>query len=129
MLNSAIAWSSTGNARSAAENRMIAQFIEGYFDSPEEYDAHYAKMKAFEEEQYLLMKEAAAAGNDDFEMQSYPNVYSSSDRISDETLFRALYSAIEKAEGYRDEIIPIIESAERNLASLPGIGASEGDYV
>ncbi len=129
MLNSAIAWSSAGNARCAAENRMIAQFVDGYFDSPEEYDAHYAKMKAFEEEQYLLMKEAAAAGNDNFEMQSYPNVYSTSDRISDVALFRALYSAIEKAESYRDKIIPIIESAERNLDSLPSIGADEGDYV
>ncbi len=129
LINSAIAWTSVGNARSSAENRMIAQFIDGYFDSPEEYDAHYAMMKEFEEEQYLLMKEAAAAGNDNYVIQSYPNVYSTSDRISDETLFRALYSAIEKAEGYRDKITSIINSAERNLSSLPGIGAGEEDYV
>lgn len=129
LINSAIAWDSVGGARYPAGNRIIAQFIEGYFDSPEEYDAHYEKMKAFEEEQYLLMKEAAAAGNDDFEMQRYPDVYSTSEDISDTMLFRALYSAIEKAEAYRGKIEPIIDSAERNLGSLPSIGAGEEDYV
>ncbi len=129
LFNSAVAWNSAGNARSAAENRMIARFISGYFDSPEEYDAHYAKIQAFNEEQQRLMTEAVRAGNEDFEMQKFPNVYSTSDSISDETLFRVLYSAIENAESYPGKITPIIENAKRNLAALPGIGAGEEDYV
>lgn len=129
LLNSAIAWNSAGNALDAAENRIIAEFVEGYFDSPEEYDAHYEKIVAFDEEQARLMQEAIRAGNEDFVPQSYPNVYSPSDSISDKVLFRALYYAIERAESYPERILPIIESAERNLESLPGIGADEDTYV
>ena len=129
LINSAIAWTSVKSTRSPAENRMISCFVEGYFAAPEEYDAHYEKILAFNKEQQELMKQAAAAGNDDFIPETYPNVYSTSDRISDELLFRILYAAIEEAETYPDKIKPIIESAQRNLESLPSIGADEKDYV
>ena len=129
LINSAIAWTSVKSTRTASENRMIARFVEGYFAAPEEYDAHYAKILAFNEEQNELMKQAIASGNDDFVPERYPNKYSTVDNISDESLFRMLYRAIEEAGEYPDKIKPIIDSAQRNLESLPAIGAGEGDYV
>ena len=128
LINSAIAWTSVKSTRTPAENRMISCFVEGYFAAPEEYDAHYEKILAFNAEQQELMKQAAAE-NTDYVPEKYPDKYSTSDRISDELLFRALYAAIEEAETYPDKIKPIIESAERNLESLPSIGADEKDYV
>ncbi len=129
LINSAVAWTSVKSTRTASENRMISRFVEGYFADSAEYDAHYEKILAFNEEQHELMKQAEAAGNYDYVPEKFPNKYSTVDNISDEMLFRVLYAAIEEAEAYPDKIKPIIDSAYRNLESLPSIGADEGDYV
>ena len=129
LINSWVAWESVGNARSAAENRVIAEFVEGYFENPDEYDAHYAKILAFNEEQRELEREAMRSDNENFVPAKYPDVYSTVDSISDEQLFRALYSAIDSAEAYPEKIRSIIENAQRNLDLLPGFSADEDDYV
>jgi len=129
LINSAIAWMSVKSDSTAAENRMIAEFVEGYFENPEEYAAHYEKLLAFNEEQIELMKEAMAAGNADFVPEKFPNVYSTSDRIPDELLFRALQAAIESAQEFPKKIQSIVDNARLNLESLPSIDADDKDYV
>ena len=129
LINSVIAWTSVGNSSTAAENRMIAEFVQGYFDAPEEYSAHYEKLLAFNAEQLELMKQALSVGNTAFVPKKLPNVYSTSDSISDEQLFRALEAAIESARAYPEKIQPIVDNALLNLDSLPSIDANEQDYA
>lgn len=130
MLNSAIAWYTAGRTTASREPvEMIAQFFEDYFADPESYDAHYAEMKAWDEAQNLLMREAVQRGEYDFEYESMPDVYSTDERYSDRQLFARLYEAVDASENYPDTIQTVIDSAKANLAEFSAMGIEENSFT
>ncbi len=130
LLNSAIAWYSADKTAAANEpSDMIAQFFADYFASPESYDAHYAEMQAFQNEQQQLMHEAIRNGNYDFEPETMPNIYSSDESYSDFSLFNKLYSAVNASKDYPDTIGSVINSAKANLAEFAAMGIEEDSYT
>ncbi|MBQ8578451.1 MAG: ABC transporter permease [Clostridia bacterium] len=130
LLNSAAAWYTADNTTAAEEpTAMIAEFFSGYFTDTEEYEAHYAEILAFNEEQNRLFTEAMHAGNVDFETETMPDVYSTDERYSDARLFAKLYEALNAAKNYPDVIQKVIDQANANLAEFTAMGISEDSFT
>ncbi|MBQ4353893.1 MAG: hypothetical protein IJC71_03255 [Clostridia bacterium] len=130
LLNSATAWYTASRSSAAQEPaQMIADFFDLYFANPEECDAHYAKMKAFQEEQNALMHEAFRNGDYDFQTERMPDVYSTDENYPDAILFRTLYDAVDAAKGYPALLQSVMDSARANLAEFSVMGIHENSFT
>ena len=130
MLNSAIAWYTAAESSLYTEQGgMIEDFFRLYFENPEELDAHYAEMQAFEEEQHAIFVEMMRLGNHGYEMETMPDIYSKDGSISDRELFRILYDAVDASRNYPDVIDGVIKRAEANLAEFRAMGVPEDSFT
>ncbi len=130
LLNSALAWYTAGRTQAAQEpTQMIADFFAAYFENPAEYDAYYAKMQEFQEEQNALFREAMRNGEIDFEMETMPDIYSTDESYSDTRLFDKLYRTVEAAESYPQTLQAVIDRARSNLAEFSAMGIPEDSYT
>lgn len=93
MLNTLVAWYTADKTVAAQEpTQMISEFYAEYFENPEELDAYYAEMQAFNAEQEELFREAMRQGDYDFQTESLPNLYSTDENYSDpDAVLKALH--------------------------------------
>lgn len=130
VLNSVIAFYSAGKTYAAYEpSQLISSFFEKYFDDPEELDAHYAEIQAFNKEQEELFMKAMQSGNYDFETESMPSIYSTDEDFPDSMLFHTLYSAVNAAADYPNVMQKVIERAVANLAEFKMMGIDEDSFT
>ena len=130
LLNSGIAWYTASNTYAASEpNGMIAEFFALYFENPDELDAHYAEMQAFEAQQHAIFMEMMRNGSRDYEMEEMPDIYSTDGDFSDRELFGVLYRAVDAAREYPEVITAVIERARANLAEFSAMGVSEDSFT
>ncbi|MGN1410597.1 MAG: hypothetical protein ACI4XJ_10555 [Eubacteriales bacterium] len=130
MLNSAVAWYTAGKTAAATEpTQMISEFFAEYFENPDELDAHYAEMQAFNEEQNELFRKAMREGNYDFEPETMPSLYSSDESYPDGALFAKLYGTIEAARGYPEVLEKVTERARANLDAFSDMGIGEDSFT
>lgn len=130
MLNSAIAWYTADQTTAAKEpTQMISEFFAEYFENPEELDAHYAEMQAFNAEQDALYHEAIRNGNYHYEVQRLPNLYSTDAAYSDQKLFARLYGAVAAARDYPDVLDRVIDRARANLDAFVDMGVKEDSFT
>lgn len=130
ILNSIVALYSAGQTYAAQEpSQLIASFFEKYFDNPEELDAHYAEIQAFNKEQQELFMQAMLNGNYDFETESMPSIYSTDEDFPDSMLFRTLYYTVNAAADYPDVMQKVIERAIANLAEFKMMGIDKDSFT
>lgn len=129
-LNSFLAYRAAGRTQEAAYPAGLAErFFAGYFENPAEYEARFAEISAFSEEQHKLFFEAMKTGDPDFEMESLPNRYSDDDSITDEMLFRLVHDAIDQSEGYPARLEKVTDAARANLGEFRRMGVSESSFT
>lgn len=130
LLNSVLAWYYADRSAAAAEpNDLIAEFFAEYEANPDELDAHYEKMQAFNREQEALLYAAMSSGYYDYETESMPDVYSTDNSYSDNRLFAKLYEAVDAAKNYPDVLETVIQRAELNMTSLLNMGVAEDSFT
>jgi len=130
LLNSAVAWYTADNTPAAGEPvDLLSGFFTSYFEDPASYDAHYAEMQAFNQEQNNLMGEAIRNGDYDFVPETMPNVYSTDDNYADSLLFYTLYAAVDTAQNYPETIQTVIDSAKANLTEFAAMGIPADSFA
>ena len=130
LINSGIACYTASNTYAAREpGEMIAAFFAMYFENPDELEAHYDEIRAFNEEQQAIFMEMMRNGVREYEMEKMPDIYSTDSSFSDEDLFRVLYRAIDASREYPDVISAVIQRAKANLAEFRAMGVSEDSFT
>ena len=130
LLNSAIAWYTADKSTVAGEpTQLISEFFAQYSLNPEELDAHYAEMQAFNAEQDALYHEAIRNGDYHFEVQRLPDLYSTDAAYPDQKLFERLYSAVAAARDYPEVLDRVIDRARANLDAFVDMGVKEDSFT
>ena len=129
-LNSFLAWRAAGTTPEAfCPTDLVARFFDGYFENPDEYEARYREITAFNEEQNKLFFEAMRMGDPDFEPETLPNRYSDDDRIPDSQLFFLVHDAIDQSEGYPARLERVTDAARANLDEFRRMGVGEDSFA
>ncbi len=129
-LNFFLAWQAAGETFAArCPAGTVGKFFEGYFEDPEEYEAWYREITAYETEQRVLSYEAERAGEEPYEWKRLPNRYSDDDAISDSLLFRLLYTAINQSGGYSARLEHVTNEARANLREYRRVGVGEDTFI
>jgi len=130
LLNGLIAWHTAGKSMAGQEEvELIAGFFDDYFANTEEYEAHYAEILAFNEEQNRLWMEAMREGNMEFETESMPSIYSENEDYPDQYLFHFVHNAINTAKDYPSTLQKVIDRAKANLAEFAAMGITEDSFT
>ena len=130
LANSLIAFFAAGRTRNAAEpSALIADFFAEYEENPDELNAYYDRILAFNAEQNRLFAEAMAAGNFDFEPETLPDVYSTDENYSDRKLFAKLFEAINAAAEYPEVMQRVIDRAYSNLDEFAQMGITPDSFT
>ncbi|MBR4742712.1 MAG: hypothetical protein IK082_00765 [Oscillospiraceae bacterium] len=128
-LNTFLAWRAAGMTPEAIyPTDLVARFFDGYFADPDEYEARYREIVAFDAEQSELFFEAMRAGDPDYEPQSLPNRYSDDDTVPDSLLFSLVHQAVDQSEGYPARLEKVTDAARANLDEFRRMGVGENSF-
>lgn len=130
MLNTAIAWYTADRTMAAQEpTQMISEFFAEYFENPDELDAYYVEMQAFDAVQEELFREAMRLGDHDFVPETMSNLYSTDENYPDRALFAKLYDTITAVREYPDVLDKVIDRAWANLDAFADMGITEDSFT